>query len=106
MIRRANEVLNRLENPQTTGRSTANDGEQLPEESLQTEEPTRNIPLESSSQESPVQESPAQESSPQESSSLSTQPDPDSLNVYVKHTFKIAILFYSNYLLFVNFMIL
>lgn len=83
MIRRANEVLNRLENPQTTGRSTANDGEQLPEESHQTEESTRNVPLESSSQESPVQEPPVQESPSQEPSSIPTQPDSDSLNVYV-----------------------
>lgn len=93
MIRRANEVLNRLENPQTAGRSTANDGEQLPEESQQTEESSRNVPLEPSLQESPVQESPAQESASQEPSSIPTQSDSDSLNVYVINIYKIVINF-------------
>lgn len=91
MIRRANEILSRLENPQISGQSNANDGEQLPEQPQQAEE-SRNVPLEPSSQESPMQESSAPESS-QEPSSIPAQSDSDSLNVFVKHKYIIAINF-------------
>lgn len=87
MIKKANDILNRLENPGTSGRSTANNVEQLPEGSQQAEETSRNVQL----------ETPAQESSSQESASMPTQPDSDSLNVYVYnflHTFTITLILF------------
>lgn len=62
MIRRGNEILNRLENPQ---RASATDVEQLPEESSQQAEDTSR-------------------NSPPESSAPQTQTDSNSVNVYVK----------------------
>lgn len=63
MIQRGNEVLNRLENPRTTGRSSTNNTDQFSEEQQQTEETAGNVPT--------------------ESSVPPTQTDPDSVNVYV-----------------------
>lgn len=62
MIRRSNEILNRLENPRTAGQSSATDVEQFPEGSQSADDTGFVQP---------------QSSVPQ------TQSDPDSVNVYV-----------------------
>lgn len=69
MIRRANVILNRLENPRTNGRSAATDAEQFPEAAQQAEDMSEGVQPEPSAPESSI---------PQ------TQSDSDSVNVYVK----------------------
>jgi len=74
MIRRSNEILNRLENPGIV-RPSAADGEQFPEGSQQTEDTSGNAP---------------------ESSEPPLQSDPDSVNVYVKLVFLIYLFIHYN----------
>lgn len=78
MIRRGNEILNRLENPGliriARQQSSASNAEQLPEGSQQTEATTPSVPSEGMG---------APESSASESSVPQSQADPDSVNVYV-----------------------
>lgn len=71
MIRRSNEILNRLENPGIV-RPSAADVEQFPEGLQQTEDTSGNVP---------------------ESSEPPIQSDPDSVNVYVKHIMFLIYLF-------------
>lgn len=67
MIRKANAILNRLENPRTNGRPATTDAEQFPEGVQQAEDIPEGVQLEPSAPES---------SAPQS--------DSDSVNVYVK----------------------
>lgn len=69
MIRRANAILNRLENPRTNGRPATTDAEQFPEGAQLAED---------------IPEGVLPESSAPESSTPPTQSDSDSVNVYVK----------------------
>jgi len=77
MIRRGNEILNRLENPgpwrPNRQQSSASNAEQLPEGSQQSEATTPSVPPEGAG---------APESSASESSAPQSQTDPDSVNVY------------------------
>jgi len=77
IIRKANVVLNRLENPGSIQvnrqQSSASNAEQLPEGSQQTEATTPSVPPESVG---------VPESSASESSAPQSQTDPDSVNVY------------------------
>lgn len=77
MIRKSNEILNRLENPQSTGQSSAMETDQFPERT-QAEDTSVNLPPEASAPESSTPESVP------ESSAHIQQSDPDSVNVYVK----------------------
>lgn len=76
MIRRGNEILNRLENPgpwrPNRQQSSASNAEQLPEGSQQSEATTPSVPPEGAG---------APESSASESSAPQSQTDPDSVNV-------------------------
>ncbi|KAL4122331.1 hypothetical protein QTP88_014681 [Uroleucon formosanum] len=76
MIRRGNEILNRLENPGliriARQQSSASNAEQLPEGSQQAEATTPSVPSEGMG---------APESSASESSAPQSQADPDSVNV-------------------------
>lgn len=72
MIRKSNEILNRLENPRTSGRPTTTDNEQIPEGSQQTDDTSGNVPPESSMPESSAQPATS---------------DSDSVNVYVNNLF-------------------
>lgn len=70
MIRRSNEILNRLENPgsnRTTAQSSTANAEQFPEGPQQTEDVAGNVPADTSAPPLPS--------------------DPDSLNVYVSNLF-------------------
>jgi hypothetical protein len=94
MIRKSNEILNRLENPQSTGQSSTTDAEQFPERT-QAEDTSVNLPPEASASESSAPESSTPETSvPESSASESSAPiqqsDPDSMNVYVKCVYVIA----------------
>jgi len=80
MIRRGNEVLNRLENPRSNRQSSASNTRQFPEGSQQTGTTSTSVPSE-------VAGTP--ESSHAESSTLQSQTDSDSVNVYVKIYLKI-----------------
>eukprot|EP00102_Acyrthosiphon_pisum_P010274 XP_008178543.1 PREDICTED: large proline-rich protein bag6-B isoform X2 [Acyrthosiphon pisum] len=96
MIRRGNEILNRLENPTliraNRQQSSASNAEQLPEGSQQAEATTPSVPPEgvgapesslpeSSAPQSSLPESSAPQSSLPESSAPQSQTDPDSVNV-------------------------
>lgn len=75
MIRRSNEILNRLENPgsnRTTAQSSTADAEQFPEGPQQTEDVAGNVPA--------------------DTSAPPMQSDPDSLNVYVSNSFFIILM--------------
>jgi len=79
MIRRGNEVLNRLENPRSNRQSSSSNARQFPEGS-QAETTSTSVPPE-------VAGTP--ESSQAESSAPQSQTDSDSVNVYVKIYLKI-----------------
>jgi len=75
MIRRGNEVLNRLENPRSNRQSSSSNARQFPEGSQQAETTSTSVPPE-------VAGTP-------ESSAPQSQTDSDSVNVYVKIYLKI-----------------
>jgi len=79
MIRRGNEILNRLENPRSNGQSSASNARQFPEGSQQAETTSTSVPPEVVG----APESSQPESSTSESSAPQSQTDPDSVNVYV-----------------------
>lgn len=85
MIRKANEILNRLENPRSNGQSSATNAEQFPEGSQQAEATSPNVPPEGLG----AAESSQPESSASESFGPQTQTDHDSVNVCVKVYLKI-----------------
>lgn len=74
MIRRGNEVLNRLENPRSNRQSSSSNARQFPEGSQQAETTSTSVPPEAAG---------TPESSQAESSAPQSQTDSDSVNVYV-----------------------